>query len=206
MVRAACLARGIRTPDEDASSRNLTDGDARLSRHAAHAFVRTQLGVGMLLLPILLSGCPSGGSSGRPTGASSPASPSPTVSAAPASVAPAIAIDEYTRTLIRFLDARVAGSGAEAFICCDAAARASAEEGRLYRYGRYDLVGYRVTERHQDVRVSGGDPYFIVFAVYEAGAGEQSGQTTPEFDEFVVVGDAVPGSLKVKKWSDEGTS
>ena len=41
------------------------------------------------------------------------------------------------------------------------------------------------------------DQYRICFKVLRA---------TPEFDEFVVVGDAEPGSLKVKKWSDEGTS
>jgi hypothetical protein len=102
------------------------------------------------------------------------------------------------------MDARVKGGGAEGFICCDARERVESEGVyRLYRDGQNDLIGYRVTEWH-DLRPR-RDPYFIVFAVYEAGYGAQFGN--PGFDqedEFIAIA-PVGGMLKVKQWAREGT-
>lgn len=126
--------------------------------------------------------------------ASSPA-PEPTI-------APVIPNDARTQLLVKFLEARVAGSGAEGYLA-SGAAHIGTE--RLYAYGDYDMIGYRITERHDGAASTDGNPYFIVVAVYEDGVENQWNGTVPENQEFIIVG-PVDGELKITRWADEGTS
>lgn len=117
-------------------------------------------------------------------------------------VASGIRRDEFTRYLERFLDARMEREGVQSFLCCDATSR---DREKWYGYGKFDMIGYRITERHDGGAQREGFPYFIVDIVYEQGAEKDWNGAVPILDEFIVVG-RESGELKITHWADEGTS
>lgn len=117
-------------------------------------------------------------------------------------IAAGIRRDELTRYLERFLDARMQRMAIKGFLCCDAASR---ENQKWYGYGTFDMIGYRVTERHDGGVPTQGFPYFVVDIVYERGAEQYWNGRVPIAAEFIVVG-RQSGDLNIIRWADEGTS
>jgi hypothetical protein len=114
--------------------------------------------------------------------------------------------DAYTKALVRFLDARLRREDFQELICCAATSR---EKSKWYGYAGYDMVGYRVIERHAGNQpTTGGNPYFVVEIIYEQGAQQDWNGTIPVLQEFIVVGpeDGAGSALKIVRWADEGTS
>lgn len=119
-------------------------------------------------------------------------------------VEPGIPDDAFRRTLLLWLDARVRGSGAEAYWCCEASQRYS--PGDMTVYGAaYDITAYRV-ERRYDVTAQRTTYDIVLLHEMRDRPDEPAAADTRE--EIVVgyeAGTSPPNDrTKVMVWTDKG--